>query len=245
MQCPNCSQTMEVLNCDNEIILHCKTCGSSFFDLGGIKHITAGSARRLADDAQGHYVLGNEKLCPKDHTLLIQKIDDPAVPQNTVILECSTCHGVFAYPDDLLKYKGIKDPTPISPLSMKLLPAPKTIFMLGLFAVFSLGIFMNYGAISRSLSLNSKADEMIKKVYTASDSQKHYLFFDFTTENAVTSQIKFTDRTTGKEIVKDVSSKPQKVHHLTTTELDLTHNLFYQIILSGNNPGAERKLELK
>ena len=245
MICPNCQQQMEVANFDNEIVLHCKTCGSSFFDLNGIKHISASSARQMAEDAQGHYVLGNKKICPKDHTELVQKTDDPSIPQNTVLLECLTCHGIFAYPDDLLKYKGIREPSPISALSLKLLPAPKTIFMLGVFAVLSLGVLLNYRTISNNLSIGSRADEMIKKTYIASDTNKHYLFFDFITAAAITSKVKFIDKTSGKETVKDVSLEPKTVHHLTTSDLDLSHTIFYQIILGNNKPTVEKKLEVK
>jgi uncharacterized C2H2 Zn-finger protein len=245
MKCPNCEQPMQVSNFDNEIVLHCTTCGSSFFDLNGIRHISPSSARKIAEDAQGHYVLGNKKLCPKDHSELAQKMDDPALPANTVLLECPTCHGVFAYPDDLLKYKGVREPAPLSPLSMKLLPAPKTIFMLSLFAFLSLGVMMNYGAISNNFSIGSKADETIKKVVILSDDKKHYLFFDFITESAFTSQVRFNDRTDGRQIIKKVSTEPKKVHHLVTSDLDLSHDITYQIILGDSNPTAEKKLELK
>lgn len=246
MNCPNCGQPMKVANFDNEIVLHCTTCGSSFFDINGIKHISQSSARKIAEDAQGHYILGNKKLCPKDHTELAQKTDDPALPANTVLLECSTCHGIFAYPDDLLKYKGVRELAPLSPLSMKLLPAPKTIFMLSLFAVLSVGVMMNYGAISKNFSTGSKADEAIKKIITVSDDKKHYLFFDFITESALTSEVRFNDKTSGKEIIKKVSTEPKKIHHLITSDLDLSHEITYQIFLGDNaNPTVEKKLELK
>ena len=173
-------------------------------------------------------------------------MDDPALPANTILLECSTCHGVFAYPDDLLKYKGMRELAPLSLLSMKLLPAPKTIFMLSLFAVLSVGVMMNYGAISKNFSIGSKADEAIKKVVIVSDDKKHYLFFDFITESALTSEVRFIDKTNGKEIIKKVSTEPKKVHHLITSDLDLSHNITYQIFLGNNaKPTVEKKLEVK
>ena len=246
MNCPNCSQQMSVVNFDNEIVLHCTTCGSSFFDKDGIRHISSASARKIAEDAQGHYILGNKKQCPKDHAELAQKINDPQIPKNTILLECPKCFGIFAYPDDLLKYKGIRELTPLSPLSMKLLPAPKTIFMMSLFAVFSFAALLNFGAISRNFSSGSKADEQIKKVVSVSDDKKHYLFFDFITEASLTSKVRFIDKSINKEILKLVSTEPKKIHHLVTAELDLTHEIYYQILLGDNEkPTEEKRLEIK
>lgn len=237
---------MTVVNFDNQIILHCSTCGSSFFEKDGIKHISASSARKLSDDTQGHYVLGNKKACPKDHAELSPVINDPLLPKNTVLLECPTCKGIFAYPDDLLKYKGVREPSPISSFSLKLLPAPKTIFMLSVFAVLSFAALLNFGALSRSFSSGSRADEIVRKVVTATDNNRHYLFFDFTTENMTTSRVKFTDKTTGNVVMKAVSQEPKTVHHLITSDIDLSHNIYYQILLGENeNATAEKKLEVK
>lgn len=235
---------MDVVNQDNEIVLHCATCGSSFFDKDGIKNITRNSAQKLAEDAQGHYVLGNKKLCPKDHGELIQKTNDPLIPKNTVLLECPTCEGLFAYPDDLLKYKGVRDPQPLSAVSLKLLPAPKTIFMLSFFAVMSLAVLMNFGAISQNFSTSSRADEMINKVVMATDEKKHYLYFDFITETKTISKVRFLDKTTNTEILKNVSLEPKTVHHLITTDVDLSHDVYYQILLGKDErPTEEKRLE--
>ena len=115
---------MTVRNVDNEIVLHCSTCGSSFFDKNGITKITQKSARELTEEAQGQYVLGNQKVCPKDKSVLLEKVD-ATLPKNTVLLQCPSCEGVFAYPDDLLKFKGIKPTSPLASSAFKLLPAPK------------------------------------------------------------------------------------------------------------------------
>ena len=246
MHCPNCSQEMNVVNFDNQIILHCATCGSSFFEKDGIKHISGASARKLAEDAQGDYVLGSKKMCPKDHAELEEITNDPLLPKNTVLLQCSTCRGVFAFPDDLLKYKGVKDPSPLSSFSLKLLPAPKSIFMLSFLAILSVAALLNFGALSKSLSTSSRADEIVKKVITATDNTKHYLFFDFITESASVSKVKFIDKTTDTQIVKNVSLEPKTVHHLITSDIDLSHDLYYQILLGEDNIAtAQKKLVLK
>lgn len=237
---------MNVVNFDNEIILHCPTCGSSFFEKDGIKKISAASARKITEDAQGHYILGNKKLCPKDKYELVQITDDPTLPKNTVLLECPQCKGIFAYPDDLLKYKGVKEVSPISAFSLKLLPAPKTIFMLSLFAIFAVAALLNFGTISRNISVGSRADEQIQKVITVSDGNKRYLFFDFITEASITSKVKFIDMTAGTELIKEVSLSPKKVHHLITSDVDLSHDVHYQILLGNDEkPTEEKKLVIQ
>lgn len=237
---------MSVVNFDNQIILHCATCGSSFFDKNGIRRISSSSARKLAEDAQDHYVLGNKKVCPRDHADLHEIINDPQLPKNTVLLECPTCQGVFAYPDDLLKYKGVREPSPISTLSLKLLPAPKTIFMLSFLAILSFAALLNFGALSRHFSTSSKADEMVRKVMVTTDNTKHYLFFDFFTEAPTTSKVRFIDKTANTEVMKIVSQQPQTIHHLATSDIDLSHQIFYQIYLGDNTaPTAEKRLVAK
>ena len=53
-------------------------------------------------------------------------------------------------------------------------------------------------------------------------------------------------KTMGKEIVKKVSTEPKKVHHLITSDLDLSHDITYQIFLGNNGkPTVEKKLKIK
>src|SRR4051794_29741987 len=40
MHCPNCSQIMISAIYDEQTVLHCRTCGSSFFEENGINHIS-------------------------------------------------------------------------------------------------------------------------------------------------------------------------------------------------------------
>jgi len=176
MLCPNCSQQMNVRNVDNQIVLHCSTCGSSFFDKNGIDKITQNSAQMLTEEAQGQYVLGNQKICPKDKSILLEKVD-LALPKNTILLECPSCEGIFAYPDDLLKYKGIKAPQPLSSGAFKLLPAPKSLFMLATFAVLTVAVLFN----TKGFSTNTKASNIVNLVrFTKSDTRPNYLMINFT-----------------------------------------------------------------
>lgn len=237
MLCPNCGQQMNVRNVDNEIVLHCSTCGSSFFDKNGIDKITVSSARLLTEESQGQYVLGNPKICPKDKSMLLEKIDT-SLPKNTILLECPSCEGIFAYPDDLLKYKGIKAPQPLSSGAFKLLPAPKSLFMLASFAVLTVAVLLNTG----SFSTNTRAEKVVGKVYLSTSGS--LLSVSFKSEVTEISTIIFYDlnrKETGRYVI---SSKPKTVHVGTIRGFDKNRDAFYSIQFSKTStPIAEVQLE--
>ncbi len=232
---------MSVRNADNEIVLHCTVCGSSFFDKGGIDKISPASAKQLSEDAQGQYVLGNQKLCPKDSSILFEKAD-ATLPKNTVLLECPTCDGVFVYPDDLLKYKGLTSPKPLSAGAFKLLPAPKSLFMLATFAVLTLAVLMNIPTLSNLGSSNARAEKVIGKVYLSQSGP--LLSVSFKTDVSEVSTIVFYDQSkkeTGRYVI---SSEPKKIHVGTVRGFDKQRDAFYSIVFSKTStPISEVQLE--
>lgn len=240
MLCPNCGQQMNVRNVDNEIVLHCGTCGSSFFDKGDIDTISTNSARILTEEAQGQYILGNQKVCPKDKSVLLEKVD-PNLPKNTVILECPSCSGIFAYPDDLLKYKGIKASQPLSAGSFKLLPAPKSLFMLASFAVLSLAVLLNIPTISNYTSSNARASTIsINNVHFSKVGPQYFVLFS-TSEKTVTS-IVFYDAA-GKQTLDPipVSASPATVHQIRIPNFDVMKDVYYSVILPSNPAGTPKE----
>ncbi len=248
MKCPNCSQEMQVQNIDNEIVLHCSTCGSSFFEKGSLDRISTVSARKLAEDSQGNYVLGQKKTCPKDGSPLTAPAEDVS-SNKALLLTCAVCNGVFIYPDDLLKFKDVLPGKPkFSPVT-HLLPAPKTLFLLSTFAVLSLAVLLNVNSINKNLSRSSQATDIISSVTASSDSQRRYVFLYFKTNTPYASSVEFTDTNTGEKTVEKVSLEPKTTHQLTTTRLDLSHRILYRIILSepgrGNIIGEEKTLIIK
>ncbi len=228
MLCPNCGQQMNVRNVDNEIVLHCATCGSSFFDKNGIHKITQNSARILTDEAQGQYILGNQKLCPKDKSVLLEKVD-PSLPKNTILLECPSCEGIFAYPDDLLKYKGIKPAQPLASGAFKLLPAPKSLFMLATFAVLSLAVLLNTG----SFSTNTRASSVIGKVFLNLSTNGSFLMVSFVTKSPQTSSIIFYDANQKETFRQVISFSPTTNHSLTIRgTFNKERDRYYKILFS-------------
>ncbi len=236
MLCPNCSQQMNVRNVDNEIVLHCATCGSSFFDKGGINKITQKSAQILTDEAQGQYVLGNQKLCPKDKSILLEKVD-ATLPKNTILLECPSCEGIFAYPDDLLKYKGVKESTPLTSGAFKLLPAPKSLFMLASFAVLTVAVLLNTG----SFSTNTRAgNSTVNKVFMNTASNATVLTISFTSTLSEPAKIILygVDESGSRYVTKEQDIPPpaktsadakNSVYSVTVREFDKKRDVFYVI----------------
>lgn len=249
MKCPNCSQEMQVQNIDNQIVLHCSTCGSSFFDKGTIDNISPFSARKLSENSQGNYVLGQQKTCPKDHSPLSAPPSKTSTTSKALLLTCPTCEGIFIYPDDLLKYKNITPKKAVfSPIS-RLLPAPKSLFLLSTFAVLSLAILLNINTISRNYSGTTRASDIISSVTTTSDDSRRYVFLYFKTVTPFMSSVEFNNKTTGEKMVKQISIEPKTTHQLTTTNLDLSHDIYYRIILLEKGQkditGEEKKLIIK
>jgi len=239
MQCPNCGQVMNVRNVDNEIVLHCATCGSSFFDKKGIDKITPSSARMLAEESQGQYVLGNQKVCPKDKSVLLEKID-PALPKNTVLLECPSCEGIFAYPDDLLKYKGIKDPKPLASGAFNLLPAPRSLFMLASFAVLSLAVLLNAPRLARFTSTNTRASTMkVSNVHFSKVGPQYFILFS--TNEKTTANVIFYDSQKKQTFESvSISTEPKTVHQaVLPAAFDPTTDVYYSVVFPPNATGTE------
>lgn len=231
MLCPNCGQQMNVRNVDNEIVLHCATCGSSFFDKNGINKITQNSARILTDEAQGQYVLGNQKICPKDKSILLEKVD-ASLPKNTLLLECPSCEGIFAYPDDLLKYKGVKAALPLASGAFKLLPAPKSLFMLASFAVLTVAVLLNTG----SFSSNTRASNITGTVQLSVAGS--FLSISFTSDMDTLAEIVFYDvnRAQTRRVLitpgKQKTATGKTVYMVTDREFNRNTDLFYRIVFS-------------
>lgn len=191
----------------------------------------------LTEETQGQYVLGNQKICPKDKSVLLEKVD-VALPKNTILLQCPSCEGIFAYPDDLLKYKGLKAAQPLASGAFKLLPAPKSLFMLASFAVLTIAVLLNMG----NFSSNTRAEKVIGKVYLIKSGS--ILSVSFKTQVSETSTIIFYDvnrKETGRYVI---SSEPKTVHVNTIRGFDKNRDAFYIIQFSKTSvPIAEVQLE--
>ncbi len=153
MFCPNCLKPMNLVVADNQNILHCPNCGGSFFEENGINRITVETAQKLAEDKTSDEVSGTEKKCPKDQTSLkpiftdynrFQPISAP-FPTDVTLLRCPKCQGIFAYPDDLIKFKQAQI-AKIEYFKLWNIPLPslKSVIILGATALIFVAGLVNY-----------------------------------------------------------------------------------------------------
>ena len=87
-----------------------------------------------------------------------------------------------------------------------------------------------------------QASDQIKNIYITSANR--YLFISFKTVLPLRSHIVFTDVTTNQTVEKILSSKPATLHLLTTGDINIDDEIYYQIVLTDVN-GAETKTEIK
>ncbi len=243
MLCPNCETLMDLVNVDNQVVLHCANCGSSFFEENGINRISVTSAIRLAADKKNQVVLGLRKTCPKDNTPLLALENNEAIPPNTTLLRCSTCHGIFTYPDDLLNFKKAQKVKVDFFKIWQIPPASlKAILVLTLTAIFLVSLFSTYNSFLNRASRQIEAEDLIKKIDISKSGR--FLIITFSTNGDFRSDIIFKNGLTGKIIQKTVSSDFKKIHFLVTDEINLEESYTYQIILYDPR-GIETKVEEK
>lgn len=242
MTCPNCSHMMNYVNLDKQNILHCGNCGTSFFEENGINRISKESAEKLAMDKKTEEIEGQEKLCPLDHSRLIPQSEE-VTPQGVVILKCSKCQGVLAFPDDLLNFKKAQAAKiEFFKAWSKPLPSLRTVLVISFTAVVLGSVFYQFNNFFKYSSAPSQASNLIKNI-TISKSGRYLLIF-FKTQTPFQSKIIFQDLTTNSQIEKTINQSPTTIHQLTTGDLNLENQILYQIILI-NSQGVESKTDLK
>lgn len=253
MFCPNCHQPMSLVTADKQNILHCGNCGGSFFEENGINRITVETAQSLSEDKQSDEISGEVKKCPKDQTLLkpiltnppltdqFQPISTPLPPEVT-LLRCPKCSGIFAYPDDLIKFKKAQA-AKIEYFKLWHIPFPslKAVIILSAVGLFFMTALVNYTFFQKGLAPAS-AHDLVKKVYLSRSGP--YLFIFFKTQTPFRSKIIFEDRTEKKTVIKIISGEAKTIHQLTTADLNLENEIYYQIVLTDER-GKEVKTEKK
>lgn len=241
MLCPNCNQPLHYVNADNQHILHCSNCGSSFFEENGINRISQETAQKLYDDRQTDEISGVRKVCPKDQSILDLIEPNQAVLSNVSLFRCPHCHGIFAYGEDLVSFKNSQNLNIGFYKAMnKPLPALRAVMVMSLVFVFSIlsltWIFSN-GSVQKS-----QAKDLINNVTLTTSG--HYIMFYFKTKTPFESKIIFTNTETKEIIEKTVSQIPTTTHQLTTGDIDYAKNLQYQIVLI-DSQGNEIKTEMR
>ena len=243
MVCPNCKEKLTEDILDGQSVLHCANCGGSFFQENGINRISISSAQKLAAETKVNNISSKEKLCPKDQTLLVPFQSEESIPPDVILLHCNTCQGIFTYPNDLVIFKKAQA-VKIDYFKLWGIPLPsiKSIAVLSVFLVVSLVSLLAYTYWQNQNISNIQAQDLVKNIYLTSANR--YLFISFKTLLPLKSRLIFTDATSGQTIEKIINSDPSTFHQLTTTDVNLEDEVFYQIILT-DEKGRETKTEIK
>lgn len=243
MYCPNCLEKMNDDVIDGQMILHCQNCGGTFFQDNGINRISLASAQRLAYDKKMNEIFSHDKPCPKDQTMLIPIQAEESIPPNTVLLRCTTCQGVFAYPNDLVIFKKAQA-VKIDYFKIWGIPLPsiRSVAVLSVFLFVSLISLATYTIWQKQNISNIQAYELIKNTYITSSNR--YLFIYFKTVIPLKSRIIFTDLTANKISEKIIKGEPSSYHQLTTADINLDDEILYEIILT-DAKGRETRTEVE
>ncbi|MEI6533332.1 MAG: zf-TFIIB domain-containing protein [Candidatus Roizmanbacteria bacterium] len=241
MFCPNCAQEMQSRVYDYQYILHCSNCGASFFEENGINRITLETAKKLDEEKNGNFILGNHKLCPKDDNPLVMLTNDEAIPQNVSLFRCNQCNGIFGYPEDLVKFKEAqKAKIEFFRVWQMPLPSLKSVMVMGIMAVVTVSLFTSFISYNLKQTTSSQASDIIKNIYISQSDR--YVFISFKTSQKYKSKITFYNTTTNQSFTKNISEILTDVHSITTTAVNLNGTIDYQIILIKEN-GQEIQLE--
>jgi len=230
MACPNCGNEMRKNNIDNQTVYHCDKCGGSFFEENGINRISENSANALSLDKQNEEISGSEKHCPKDNTLLKTISNEKNIPSTITLLQCSLCKGIFAYPDDLIKFKLAQN-AKLNYFKAWDIPLPslQSILVLTFVGIISIAGFSSYMYLQKGSVQQSQAQDMIKKINISRKGE--YLFISFNTALPYKSTIFFRDSVTGKTTNKIISGQPSLIHYVITSEINFDNTVYYQIVL--------------
>jgi len=234
---------MNYVNLDKQVILHCANCGASFFEENGINRLSLQSAEKLAADRKTDDISGAEKLCPLDHAPLRSIEPSEAVPPNITLLKCEHCRGIFVFPDDLLAFKKAQSAKiEYFRAWAKPLSSIKTVAIVSLTAlVLGTVIYQSNSFINR-FSQYTQASDLITKINFARSGR--YLMVFFKTKIPVSSKIIFEDRTVNSKVEKIINQQLSTIHQLTTGDLNLENEIWYQIILI-DQQAKETKTDFK
>ncbi|OGK08463.1 hypothetical protein A2767_00875 [Candidatus Roizmanbacteria bacterium RIFCSPHIGHO2_01_FULL_35_10] len=242
MLCPNCKEKLIEDVIDNQNILHCSNCGGTFFQENGINRISLTSAQNLASDLKINRISNETKLCPNDNSVLTH-LQSESIPAEVTLLHCATCKGIFAYPNDLVLFKKAQT-AKIDYFKIWNIPLPsiKSVAVLSVLLFASIVSLTAYTFLQRQNIYSIQAQDQIKNIYITSANR--YLFVSFKTVLPLQSKIIFNDSTTQQTIEKNISEKPAKLHQLTTGDINIENEIYYQIVLT-DEKGSQTRTELK
>ncbi len=245
MRCPNCKETMQFVSHDKQVLLHCTNCGCSFFDQNVINRITPQTTEQLSKDRQISEISSKQKFCPRDQSPL-KPFESEAIPPNVTLLQCEKCKGIFVYPEDLVQFKKAQQ-VKVDYFKLWNIPFPSiyTIAVLSAIIFISVLSFTTFVYWQGQNISNIQATDLIKNLYITISNR--YLFVSFKTQFQYSAKFSYEDKTINTSGEKNFYSQPSNngfIYQLTTGDINLKDEVYYQIILTDKN-GNVAKMELK
>ena len=121
------------------------------------------------------------------------------------------------------------------------LPSVRSIAVLSFVLFVAVSSFAAFTLWQQQNISNIQAQDLVRNLYITSSSR--YLLISFKTAIPVKSKIIFIDKTTGETIEKQIKGEPADYHILTTGDLNLQDEIYYQIVLIDDR-GNETKTDV-
>lgn len=231
MTCPACHEQMRSIELDNQEILHCANCGTSFFEDNGINRIDILKARDLAKERYNNNVVMPQKpICPRDETELKLVSGTEAVPATVRLYMCHTCQGVLASANDLENFKKAQLAKLDYFKSWNMpLGSLRGVLAMGLLFLLSGTIYWTYNTVSKEATIRSEAEGLINNVDVSYNGR--YMFVAFKTKTAVRASLVIDNRTTNKVTIVPISTESKTLHTITIARPSTNETVLYRVRL--------------
>ncbi len=239
MKCPNCGAQFQIIFCHNNLAIdHCNSCGGTFFKENEINRLTLADAKRLYKKKENESITGEEKLCPKDK-IAMSAVRTESVPQHVTLLQCDQCHGIFAYPDDLIAFK-LAQTAKINYYKIWQIPLPslKAVLIYSFVFALALSVVYQFGPLSQPAP-KIKAGQEVCPIEFIRSGTATILYCK--TPFSFRSEARFINSITGEEVVRPINSKPNTVHILSIPIDDIApaENICVKVVLLSDRDTIE------
>lgn len=230
---------------DNQEVLHCANCGTSFFEDNGINRIGIDRARTLAKERYNKgSVIGQKPVCPRDESPLTLLSNTESVPRTVKLFQCPQCHGILASADDLELFKRAQ----LSKLDYfkswnMPLGSLKGVLAIALLLVISGSILWTYSTVSQEATIRSEASELIKTIEVSGAAD--YTLISFRTKEAVKSTLVIDNLSTHQQTFVPISEVPKTTHTVSFARPSSEYLVTYRVRLEDKNGRTVNSQEVK
>lgn len=250
MNCANCGEQMSQLTRDNHQLFHCPNCGASFFEDNVVNRITLETSKFLSEsrltNTPNH--IAALKKCPKDQSVMQPILNSEALPRSVTLFHCKLCNGLFAGPDELVKFKEAQQ-VKVNYYKVWEMPLPRlhSVLIIFMIAILTGSVFVSISAISRSAVYRIEASELIQKVNLFKSGR--YILITFRTTTPFISEIILRNQSTDKQLTRPVMKQLSTQHFATISDINTADEIYFKIrLIDGDGrsiESEERKLEIK